>query len=121
MKKTGLIVLVAFDVDKELFYFKSGANSHHAQMLLQNPIVAGTIQPDKLNPVAIKGLQFTGRILDFKNELCSKAEAVYHKRFPFALTMPGEIWTLQPEAIKMTDNTLSFGKKLHWQLHEIKI
>ena len=108
----------AFDAERMLIYFKSGSNAHHSQLLLKNPVVAGTIQPDKLNPLAIKGIQFTGRILDPNDELCSQADAVYHKRFPFALAMPGEVWTLQPETIKMTDNTLSFGKKLHWSLFE---
>lgn len=109
----------AFDAERNLLYFKSGSSAHHSQLLLRSSIVAGTIQQDKLNPLAIKGIQFNGRILDPKDELCSHAEAGYHKRFPFALTMPGEIWTLQPETIKMTDNTLSFGKKLHWSLHEV--
>jgi len=109
----------AFDKERDLFYFKSGSAAHHSQVLLQNHVVAGTIQPDRINPFAIKGIQFTGHIIHPKNELCSQAESVYHKRFPFALAMPGEIWTLQPEAIKMTDNTLSFCKKLHWQLREM--
>jgi uncharacterized protein len=109
----------AFDEERELLYFKSGSSAHHSQILLQNPVVAGTIQADKLNTLAIKGIQFNGRILHPKNELCSHADSVYHKRFPFALAMAGEIWTLQPEVIKMTDNTLSFGKKLHWQLRQM--
>ena len=109
----------AFDKERNLIYFKSGSAANHSQLLLQNPAVAGTIQPDKLNTLAIKGVQFTGRILDGKDELCSQTESVYHKKFPFALAMPGEVWTLQLEVIKMTDNTLSFGKKLHWQLHEL--
>lgn len=108
----------AFDADRNLFYFKSGSAAHHSGILSRNPVVAGTIQPDKLNPLAIKGIQFTGRILDPKDPLCSEANKIYHKRFPFAITMPGEIWTLQPEEIKMTDNTLSFGKKIMWRLHE---
>jgi uncharacterized protein len=109
----------AFDNERQLLYFKSGSSAHHSQILLQNPVVAGAIQQDKVNSLAIKGIQFTGKILHPKNELCSQAESVYHKRFPFALAMPGEIWTLQPETVKMTDNTLSFGKKLHWSLHEV--
>jgi uncharacterized protein YhbP (UPF0306 family) len=108
----------AFDEERLLIYFKSGPNAHHSQFLFQNPMVAGTIQPDKLNSLAIKGIQFTGRILDANNELCSQANTVYHKRFPFALALAGEAWTLQPESIKMTDNTLRFGKKLHWSLQE---
>jgi uncharacterized protein YhbP (UPF0306 family) len=111
----------AFDKERNLLYFKSGAAAHHSQLLIQKPVVAGTIQPDKLNTLAIKGVQFTGRILDAKDEACSQAETVYHKRFPFALAMPGEVCTLQLEVIKMTDNTLSFGKKLHWQLLELAV
>lgn len=108
----------AFDEERQLLYFKSGTNAHHSRILLYNSLIAGTIQQDKLNSLAIKGIQFSGRILDPATDLCSQAEAVYHKRFPFALAMPGNVWTIQPEVIKMTDNTLSFGKKLHWQLHE---
>ena len=108
----------AFDTERNLLYFKSSSSAHHSELLIQNPVVAGTIQQDKLNSLAIKGVQFTGRILDAKDELCSHADSTYHKRFPFALTMPGDIWTLQLETIKMTDNTLSFGKKLLWSLQE---
>lgn len=109
----------AFDKERHLLYFKSGAAAHHSELLLQNPVVAGTINPDKLNSLAIKGIQFTGSILDSRNELCFEAANLYHKRFPFALAMPGDIWTIQLEVIKMTDNTLSFGKKIHWNLHEL--
>jgi uncharacterized protein len=112
-------VFYAFDKERQLFYFKSGAASHHSEVLLQNPVVAGTINPDKLNTLAIKGIQFNGRIIEAEGELASDASSVYHKRFPFALAMPGEIWVIQPEVIKMTDNTLNFGKKIHWNLHEL--
>jgi len=107
-----------FDKNKDLLYFKSSANAHHTELLVQNSSVAGTIQPDKLNPLAIKGIQFTGQILDAINDLCSEATSLYHKKYPFAWAMPGEVWTVQLQVIKMTDNTLSFGKKINWQLHE---
>lgn len=108
----------AFDEERQLLYFKSGSAAHHSQILSSNSIVAGTIQQDKLNSLAIRGIQFSGRVLDPGMNLCSEAASVYHKRFPFALAMPGDVWIIQLETIKMTDNTLSFGKKLHWQLHE---
>lgn len=109
----------AFDKDRQLLYFKSGSSAHHSEILLENPVVAGTINPDKLNQLAIKGIQFTGKVLPATDELCIDAASVYHKRFPFALAMPGEVWTIQLEVIKMTDNTLSFGKKIHWSLCEL--
>ena len=109
----------AFDKERQLFYFKSGANSHHAGLLLRNPVVAGTINPDKLNTLAIKGIQFTGHMADRSDELSAEASSVYHKRYPFALAKPGEMWIIRPEEIKMTDNTLGFGKKIHWSLKEM--
>jgi hypothetical protein len=36
-----------------------------------------------------------------------------------ALAMPGHIWTIQLTEIKMTDNTLGFGKKIAWSRSEM--
>ena len=107
------------DKEKHVIYFKSSATTHHGQILHQNPVVAGTIQPDKLNPLAIQGIQFTGSILDVTDPLCSAAKSVYHKKYPFAMAMPGEVWTVQFQYIKMTDNTLGFGKKITWHLNDL--
>lgn len=109
----------AFDREKQLFYFKSGSNTRHSSLLLSNPAVAGTIQPDRLNPLAIKGIQLTGCVLPSDDGRTAHAETAYYRRFPFALAMPGNVWTLQPESIKMTDSTLGFGKKIHWKLGEL--
>lgn len=108
----------AFDKERTLIYFKSSADTHHAEILFHNPVVAGTIHPDKLNPLAIKGIQFTGWVVDRRSEICFNASKLYHKKYPFALAMPGEVWTIRPEFVKMTDNSLSFGKKIIWKLHE---
>lgn len=108
----------AFDKEKHLLYFKSSSNTHHGPLLEKRPVVAGTIQPDKLNPLAIKGVQFTGTIAEANTELTGNASSSYHKKYPFALAMHGDVWTVQLAYIKMTDNTLNFGKKLTWQRTE---
>ena len=105
----------AFDAEEQLIYFKSSPATHHAILLNQKPLVSGTIQPDRLNPLAIKGVQFNGEVLKANKTVSERASAFYHKKYPFALAMPGEVWTIQADMIKMTDNTLSFGKKLVWQ------
>jgi uncharacterized protein len=105
----------AFDAEDQLIYFKSSPATHHAILLHQKPLVSGTIQPDRLNPLAIKGVQFNGEALIGNSVTVEKASAFYHKKYPFALAVPGEVWTIQADIIKMTDNTLSFGKKLVWQ------
>lgn len=111
----------AFDKEKHLLYFKSSANTYHGPLLEKLPHIAGTIQPDKLNPLAIKGIQFSGAILPGSNDLCVDASTVYHKKYPFALAMPGDLWTVQLHHIKMTDNTLSFGKKITWKREQEEV
>ena len=103
----------AFDALEGRMYFKSSLTSKHAQILLENRRVSGTIQPDKLRVFAIKGVQFTGTVIPFfPNE---EASDNYHRRFPYALAMPGEVWVIELDAIKMTDNRIGFGKKIVWK------
>jgi uncharacterized protein YhbP (UPF0306 family) len=41
------------------------------------------------------------------------------QKIPFALAKPGDVWCIQLEMIKMTDNTQVFGKKLMWNKAEL--
>lgn len=108
----------AFDSKKQLLYFKSSMSAHHSQLLVKNGNVAGTINPDKLNTLAIKGIQFSGILLDKDDEGASQASTAYHMEYPFALAMQGEVWTIQLLSIKFTDNTLGFGKKITWEMEQ---
>jgi uncharacterized protein len=105
----------AFDSERNLIYFKSTSKTSHSRMLYANAAVAGTIQPDKLNILAIKGIQFSGMALDPSHPLCSHADNIYHKRYPFALAMPGEVWAIEPDFIKLTDSSVGFGRKTTWE------
>ena len=101
----------AFDDKREMIYFKTSADTRHAALLVIKSAVAGTVQPDKLNPLAIKGLQFNGYVVRGNTE---HAATVYHRKYPFALAIKGDIWMIRLTYIKMTDNTLGFGKKITW-------
>jgi uncharacterized protein len=105
----------SFDADRELLYFKSSPQSYHAQLLTVNPNIAGTILPDKLNVMAVKGIQYTGKVLSNSNELATSASKVYHKKYPFAIAIPGNIFIIQLTKIKMTDSSNVFGKKIEWK------
>jgi uncharacterized protein YhbP (UPF0306 family) len=111
-------VFYLFDHIQKRLYFKSSASSHHAHYLAQNKIIAGTILPDKLNLLAVRGVQFTGYIIE-TGSAQHHAAAEYHKRYPHALAMPGHVWTIQLQAIKMTDNTIGIGKKICWQREDL--
>jgi uncharacterized protein len=104
-----------FDKSAYFLYFKTSTSSHHSSLLEKSPAVAGTIQPDKLNPLSIKGIQFQGKIFEPDEVTISTAKAFYNYRFPFAVVMPGEVMIIELREIKMTDNSAGFGKKILWK------
>jgi uncharacterized protein len=103
-----------FNSEEGLLYFKSSASAHHSTIVSNNFSVAGTILPDKLNVLMVEGLQFTGSILPEDHPSTQQAAMHYYKKNPAALAIPGELWTIQIDQIKMTDSTLGFGKKITW-------
>jgi uncharacterized protein YhbP (UPF0306 family) len=105
----------AVDIKQGLLFFKSSNDSNHAGFLLNNQNLAGTILPDKLNKLQVKGIQFEGTVLAFDDVLAKSAGLHYYKTNPMAIAMPGEIWTVLLNRIKYTDNTLGFGKKIIWE------
>lgn len=104
----------AFHQEAGLMYFKSSASSHHSALMKTDPFIAGTVLPDKLNKLIVKGIQFRGIILDDQHPLVKSALGNYLKQHPLALAIPGEVWTIRIDHIKMTDSTLGFGKKITW-------
>jgi hypothetical protein len=109
----------AFNSEAGLLYFKSSKETSHSKIILENQYIAGTILPDKLNTLQIKGIQFEGIVLQDDDLYASDASTLYHQQHPMALAMPGHIWTIQLTEIKMTDNTLGFGKKIAWSRSEM--
>ena len=104
----------AFNSMEGLLYFKSSPASHHSSIMKKNLLIAGTILPDKLNKLLVKGIQFEGTVLDAKDPSMNKASGFYHNKFLLAQAMPGEISVIRIDHIKMTDSTLGFGKKNSW-------
>ncbi len=109
----------AFNSEEGLLYFKSSHEANHSAIITENPLIAGTILPDKLNVLQLKGIQFEGTVLPDDHPLTKAAFAHYHKHHPMALTMSGHMWTIQLTEIKMTDNSLVFGKKIIWTRSEL--
>jgi uncharacterized protein YhbP (UPF0306 family) len=93
-----------------LLLFKSSALSKHCQLMAQKPRVAGTILPAKLNMFDIRGIQFSGMLLPTSHESMKNASGIYHKKFPFALAIRGDVFAIRLETIKMTVNQNGIGK-----------
>ena len=104
----------AFIEESDILVFKSDRTTQHIKNALINHMVAGTIVPDIHQAGTIRGIQFTGNFFVPVNKILDMAKIKYYKKFPFALVMPGDLWAIEITDIKMTDNTLGFGKKIIW-------
>lgn len=106
---------IYFDKENECLYFKSSSHSTtHGKILELNNKVSGTVLQDQLEVNAIKGIQFYGEVK--KNTIFDIQQAMkYHTKYPMAMAVPGDMWTVQLNYIKFTDNTLGFGTKIEWE------
>jgi len=105
----------AYSEEYNMLIFKSSEKTDHIQQSLANSLVGGSILPDKLQTGKIKGIQFKGRLIVSEGQCLSDLKKTYYAKYPFALAMGGEIWTIALNWIKFTDNTLGFGKKIKWE------
>ena len=104
----------AYDKERNLFIFTSDGTTRHGKEMEQNPNVALSIALETRVVGRIQGLQIVGKA----ERGDSKAHATYIKRFPYAAVAPLSLWMVEPTMMKLTDNTLGFGKKLIWQKEE---
>lgn len=104
-----------FDEVNKTLIFLSDTTTRHIEEGLVNKNVAGTINTEVTTVAKIKGIQFTGEFINPREGQQKEFYAAYYKKFPFAKAKPSAIWGIQLNWIKMTDNTLGFGKKLIWE------
>ena len=108
-----------YDAGRQAIYFKTAATSQHSQLMRDDNRVSGTIQPGRLNPLAIKGIQFTGSVLN--DDSTEAASRLYHHRYPFAHAMKGEIKMIALRKIKMTDSIAGITNKYKWEQVEDEV
>ena len=104
-------IFYAYDKTEGTFIFTSDDHTHHAQMMTDNPQVAASIVLETRIVGKVQGLQITGHIEKAKDG----DKILYIKKFPYAAVADLQLWRLEADFMKLTDNTLGFGKKLIWQ------
>ena len=104
----------AYDKERNRLIFTSDDTTRHAQEMLQNAKVAISITLETRIVGKVQGAQICG--VAERGDESDKAK--YIKRFPYAAVAPLNIWAVTPTFIKLTDNTLGFGKKLIWNNQE---
>ena len=105
----------SFLKEKNYLVFKSSPQSKHITDGLLNNNVSGTIIADSSNIAQIKGIQFQGKFIQPTLLTLSQAKKNYTLKYPFSVVIKGGLWIVELEFVKMTDNTLGFGKKISWE------
>jgi uncharacterized protein YhbP (UPF0306 family) len=103
-----------FDAERMALWLMTEPHTQHGGLMQQNSTVVGTIAPQPKSIALIKGVQYRGEIALLQGDDDRLARERYCQRFPVAKAMKAPIWQLTLQEVKMTDNTLGFGKKLHW-------
>ena len=100
----------AYDEVEKTFIVASDESTEHMENVAQNARVAGTVALETKTVGKIQGIQFTGKM-----ERCPDAlQTLYFEVFPYARIMNSTLWRIRLDELKMTDNTIGFGKKISW-------
>ncbi len=103
----------AFLKEEAVFIFKSGKGTQHDRYIQTMRKTSGTVLADTLDVLHIKGIQFSGEMMD--SQQAASFSSRYIHKFPFSITHPGYYWAIHIQAMKYTDRQLGFGKKILWQ------
>ena len=103
-----------FMEEEAALVFTSDPATRHITEGVLNQRVAGAIALETEIIGLIRGVQFTGILLQPEPELKKKALKTYLKRFPYAVLNSSPVWVVDLCEIKFTDNRLGFGKKMKW-------
>jgi len=98
---------------ENIFVFASKDHTRHIQNVHINKAVSFTISLHTRIIGKIKGIQALGTVEETNNET---VDILYKKTYPLSLFIPYKLWLIKPHYIKMTDNTLGFGKKIIWEI-----
>lgn len=99
-----------YDKERNLIVFTSDPATRHAQEMERNPRVAASVVLETKIVGRVQGLQLCGTA----TRADERAKRMYLKRFPYAALAELTLWAIEPDFMKLTDNTLGFGKKLIW-------
>ncbi len=126
----------AFMEDEKALVFTTDNDTRHGQEMQDNQVVSGGIVLETKVVGMIRGVQLTGTVSKTQDgrrktqdntqhatrntslplrRQGQQARRAYLSRFPYAILMKTNLWVLDIESIKFTDNRLGFGKKLRWE------
>ena len=107
-----------YSEEDKMLIFTSDKDTRHISDSENNTKVAASIVLETKQVGKIQGLQINRKLIELKNDILKKANKLYLKKYPYAILAKTNMWGINLEYIKMTDNRLGFGKKLIWESHQ---
>ena len=105
----------AYDAERNRLVVTSSESTLHVQQVEQNARIAGAIALESNVIGKLQGIQLHGTMTRPQGADRKTARQTYLQRFPFAVLMEIDLWVIQIDDLKLTDNRLGFGKKLVWK------
>jgi len=97
------------------FLVTSDKDTRHVSEVIKQQCVSGAIALETTMVGKIQGVQFTGTMKEVDEKEFQKEKLAYIKRFPVAAFSNLQLWRIELDFIKFTDNRLGFGKKMIWE------
>ncbi|MFV0505206.1 MAG: pyridoxamine 5'-phosphate oxidase family protein [Bacteroidales bacterium] len=97
-----------------LIFTSDPEGTRHGQEMTANESVAIGIVLETTMVGKVQGVQIEARAFRPEGEEYKVAKKTYTKHYPISNVAKLHIWTAEINSLKMTDNRLGFGKKLHW-------
>ncbi len=94
--------------------FTTDPDTLHGKQMMEQPRVAFNIALETKVIGKIQGIQGDGSVFPAEGEHYDEIRKIYLRRFPMASLFNTTLWYLEFNYLKMTDNRLGFGTKLHW-------
>ncbi|AUI66172.1 MULTISPECIES: pyridoxamine 5'-phosphate oxidase family protein [Glaesserella] len=108
----------AFDEENRRLIYVTGEQTHHSQIMKNNPNVSGTIfTPTRFHP-SLQGIQFTGKAKILEDEEYEIGKELYKKEYSHELIDKLSIWEVKLEYIRLIDNSLGLFATVEWTRNE---
>lgn len=109
------ICFYAFESANKQIVFLSSSSTRHIIEGLKNDKVSGAVFNQETSISKIQGVQFSGDFSKVNKTDYTKFRSIYLKKFPMARFLNSELWKIQLTHVKMTNNSMGFGKKIIWE------
>ncbi|MDD0824698.1 hypothetical protein PTQ27_09525 [Mannheimia sp. AT1] len=104
----------AFDAENARLIILTSKKTKHAQLMLENPHIVGTICGQIEEIKDIEGIQFSATANCLTEQDAQQALQIYYQKHPLSRLKPSDVWEFSFQTIKHTSNKIIFAQKSIW-------